>query len=88
MTVETKTKPYDIAAVMAISGLRFWENNMGTGFEIRAARILTQMIKANRRLMSEYLDRYCTDAREAEQQRLAQREQLDKNRMPNGRGGK
>lgn len=86
MDKETQTHNYNIAAVMAASGLKFWENNMADGFEVRAARILTAIIKSEPRLMSEYLDRYCIEAHEAEQQRIAQHEQLEKNRMPKRAG--
>ena len=83
---EVKSHQYDVAAVMAMSGLKFWENNVSDNFEHRAARILTQMVKADRVLMNEYLDRYCIEAHEAELRRVSQRDELEKTRLPKRAG--
>lgn len=77
-----KSRQYDVAAAMALSGLRFWESNMQDNFEIRCARIMANMIKNNRQLLNEYLDIYCIEAHET----ARRHEELEKERLPKRSG--
>jgi len=74
---EFKTRQYDIAAVMALSGLRYWECNASKEFQARTARILTNMLKENPDLINRYLDLYCLDVQKNKVEGLPHKEFID-----------
>ena len=77
---ERKTKQYDFAMQMAVSGLAHWEKNFDDEFQARAARIAVNMIKS-KGLLNEFLDAYCKDYATAEAARIEARK-LESEHLP------